>query len=316
MQLRNYLLSFLMALTTIGIAQAGAPPTIMFLPDVNWCTTNNYVDIKERNGRTKYTERFDDAFNQNSDLKNVIVQLNALLGDNGINAKDYTTANQLDDEEEEEEEFYDDKGEELALTPYEQALNKLRPDIIIRLGWDVNKVGFNYTVSYRLEAVDSYSGKSIAQVTGETASQKTTVPLAAVLKNAAAEHMPQFLARLQNHFDDIQTNGREITLSVRVGQNSDIDFDSMIDGKELSTIISDWVNDNTVNHNYSTRSSSSNRIQFEQVRIPFKDANGRVMQAKEFTDLLKRYLANNYQLYSKNATKGLGSGRLYNVKKN
>ena len=249
-----------------------------------------------------------------SDLKNVIVQLNALLGDNGINAKDYTTANELDDEEENEEEFYDDNGEELALTPYEQALNKLRPDIIIRLGWDENKVGFNRSVSYRLEAVDSYSGKSIAQVTGETASQKITIPLAAVLKNAAAEHMPQFLARLQSHFDDIQANGREITLSLRIGQDSDIDFDTMIEGKELSTIITDWVNDNTVNNVYSTRSSSSNRIQFEQMRIPFKDANGRVMQAKEFTDQLKRYLSK-YQIYSKNATKGLGTGRLYNVKR-
>lgn len=315
MKLQKFLLTFLIVLTSIGFSFAGAPPTVMFLPDRTWCTKNNYVDIQERNGKKRYTERYDDAFNMDSDLKNVIVQLNALLGDNGINAKDYTTANELDDEEEDEEEFYDDNGEELALTPYEQALNKLRPDIIIRLGWDENTVGFNRTVSYRLEAVDSYSGKSIAQVTGETAQQKITVPLAAVLKNAAAEHMPQFLARLQAHFDDIQANGREITLSVRIGQNSGVDFDTMIDGKELSTIISDWVNDNTVNHNYSTRSSSANRIQFEQVRIPFKDADGRVMQAKEFTDQLKRHLSN-YQIYSKNATKGLGTGRLYNLKKN
>lgn len=314
MKLKNFLLTLIIALTSIGLSNAGAPPTVMFLPDRTWCTKNNYVDIQERNGKKRYTERYDDAFNMDSDLKNVIVQLNALLGDNGINAKDYTTANELDDEEENEEEFYDDNGEELALTPYEQALNKLRPDIIIRLGWDENKVGFNRSVSYRLEAVDSYSGKSIAQVTGETASQKITIPLAAVLKNAAAEHMPQFLARLQSHFDDIQANGREITLSLRIGQDSDIDFDTMIEGKELSTIITDWVNDNTVNNVYSTRSSSSNRIQFEQMRIPFKDANGRVMQAKEFTDQLKRYLSK-YQIYSKNATKGLGTGRLYNVKR-
>ena len=313
MKFKRFLFILIITLTTIGISQAGAPPTVMFLPDRTWCTKNNFVDIKERNGKKRYTERYDDAFNMDSDLKNVIVQLNALLGDNGINAKDYTTANELDDEEEDEEEFYDDNGEELALTPYEQALNKLRPDIIIRLGWDENKVGFNRSVSYRLEAVDSYSGKSIAQVTGETASQKITIPLAAVLKNAAAEHMPQFLARLQSHFDDIQANGREVTLSLRIGQNSDIDFDTMIDGKELSTIISDWVNDNTVNNVYSTSSSSSNRIQFEQMRIPFKDANGREMRAKEFTDQLKRYLTK-YQIYSKNATKGLGSGRLYNIK--
>lgn len=178
----------------------------------------------------------------------------------------------------------------------------------------MNKVGFNYTMSYRLEAIDSYSGKSIAQVTAETPTMKTTVPVAAALKNAATEHMGAFIGRLQEHFDDLQTNGREITVACRIGNNGNgINFNSEYDGKELSTIISDWMNDNTVNHVYSTRNSSRNRISFEQVRIPFKDSAGRVMQAKEFVDQLKRYLRSNYNLKSENTTKGLGAGRLYDI---
>lgn len=126
--------------------------------------------------------------------------------------------------------------------------------------------------------------------------------------------MPTFVGRLQEHFDDLQENGREITVACRIGDNgSGINFNSEFDGKELSTVISDWMNDNTVNHVYSTRNASRNRLSFEQVRIPFKDANGRVMQAKEFVDGLKRHLRSTCGLKSENTTKGLGAGRLYDI---
>ena len=316
MKLSKIVLSTAVAAVSVLTLNAGAPPTVMFMPDKTWCNANNYVERSERNGKTRITEKYDEAF-LNSDLKNVVVQLNGLMKDNGLPVKDYGATSEIDDEEEMEEEAYNDdtqSGGTMDMTNYEALMNKLRPDIIIKIGWDVNKVGFNYTMSYRLEAIDSYSGKSIAQVTAETPTMKTTVPVAAALKNAATEHMGAFIGRLQEHFDDLQTNGREITVACRIGNNGcGINFNSEYDGKELSTIISDWMNDNTVNHVYSTRNSSRNRISFEQVRIPFKDSAGRVMQAKEFVDQLKRYLRSNYNLKSENTTKGLGAGRLYDI---
>ena len=313
MKLSKIVLSTAVAAVSVLTLNAGAPPTVMFMPDKTWCNANNYVERSERNGKTRITEKYDEAF-LNSDLKNVVVQLNGLMKDNGLPVKDYGATSEIDDEEEMEEEAYNDdtqSGGTMDMTNYEALMNKLRPDIIITIGWDVNKVGFNYTMSYRLEAIDSYSGKSIAQVTAETPTMKTTVPVAAALKNAATEQMCAFIGR---HFDDLQTNGREITVACRIGNNgSGINFNSEYDGKELSTIISDWMNDNTVNHVYSTRNSSRNRISFEQVRIPFKDSAGRVMQAKEFVDQLKRYLRSNYNLKSENTTKGLGAGRLYDI---
>lgn len=316
MKLSKIVLSTAVAAVSVLTLNAGAPPTVMFMPDKTWCNANNYVERSERNGKIRITEKYDEAF-LNSDLKNVVVQLNGLMKDNGLPVKDYGATSEIDDEEEMEEEAYNDdtqSGGTMDMTNYEALMNKLRPDIIIKIGWDVNKVGFNYTMSYRLEAIDSYSGKSIAQVTAETPTMKTTVPVAAALKNAATEHMGAFIGRLQEHFDDLQTNGREITVACRIGNNgSGINFNSEYDGKELSTIISDWMNDNTVNHVYSTRNSSRNRISFEQVRIPFKDSAGRVMQAKEFVDQLKRYLRSNYNLKSENTTKGLGAGRLYDI---
>lgn len=316
MKLLKYLLSTVCGAVCALSSQAGAPPTVMILPDKTWCNENGYVDRTERNGKVRITEKYDEAF-LNSDLTNLKTQLNALMKDNGLPTKDYGASSEIDDEEEMEEEAYSEdsqSGGEMATTDYEMLLSKLRPDILIKVGWNVNKVGFNYTCSYRLEALDSYSGKSIAAVTAETPTLKTTIPVAAAIKNAATQYMSEFVSRLQEHFDDLQENGREITVACRIGNNgSGINFNSEFDGKELSTIISDWMNDNTVNHVYSTRSSSRNRINFEQVRIPFRDANGRTMQAKEFVDQLKRHLRSTCNLKSENTTKGLGAGRLYDI---
>lgn len=304
-----FALSFLMMLS----ANAGDPPTVMFLPDKTWCNANNCVTRSERNGKTRVTENYDEAF-LNSDLKNVVTALNDLLTQYGLKPKAYTEASEIDDDEEAEEELFEgaESGSELDATPYEMALNKLKPDIIVKIGWDDNKVGFNRTVSYRLEAIDSYSGKSIAASTAETPSVKTTIPLGAVLKNAATENMSGFFGKLRDHFDDVQTNGREITLTLRIiGNGSGINFNSEYGGKELNEVIHDWMHDNTVNHAFSQRNATRNRLQYEQIRIPLKDSKGAPYDAHAFVKQLQKHLQSAYGIRAENTTKGLGSGRLY-----
>ena len=105
MTLRKLVLSAAAAIAASLTLNAGAPPTVMFLPDKTWCNANDYVDRSERNGKTRITEKYDEAF-LNSDLKNVVVQLNALMRDNGLPAKEYGTSSELDDEEEMEEDAY------------------------------------------------------------------------------------------------------------------------------------------------------------------------------------------------------------------
>lgn len=300
-------------ISTVAI-NAGAPPTVMFLPDKTWCNTNGFIKTSERNGKTRYSEMYDEAFMQNPELKNVVVQLNGLMKDNGLPTKDYGAQSEIDDEEENEEALYEGEsdGAEMEMTPYEAAMNKLRPDIIIKVGWEVNKVGFNYTLTYRLEAVDSYSGKSVAQVTADTPTTKISVPVSSALKAAATEHMSQFIARMQEHFDDLQANGREITLACRLSPNGGSNFNTEFGGKALGIIISEWLDDNTVNHAYSTRSSTRNRLQFEQVRIPFRNAQGRTMAAKEFAEQLRNHLKT-LGLAGENTTKGIGAARIYDI---
>lgn len=148
----KYLLGAVCGAVCAMTLSAGAPPTVMIVPDKTWCNEKGYVFRTERNGKTRITENYDEAF-LDPDLTNVKTQLNALMKDNGLEAKDQQAASEIDDEEEMEEEAYSEdsqSGGEMASTNYEMLLSKLRPDILIKVGWNINKLGFNYTCSYRL----------------------------------------------------------------------------------------------------------------------------------------------------------------------
>lgn len=312
MNIRNLLLSASLGLATSLAMQAGAPPTVMVLPDKTMCNEQGWGTTSERNGKTRFTEDYDKAF-MSSDLKNVVVKLNDLLKTNGLPPKDFGASSEIDDDEELEEEFFEgaQTGAGMEQNSYDQLLNKLKPDIILKVGWNENKIGFNKRLSYRLEALDSYSGKSIAAVIGNTPDIKVITPNDQVLVNAAAENMNDFTYKLQSHFDDIQENGREVTLTVRILQSSPDNMNSEFNGKELNTIINEWVAENTVNHVFSERNVTRNRQQFEQCRIPLLNSAGKPMQARDWVAQLQKYLKTNYGIVAENATKGLGSGRLY-----
>ncbi len=113
-------------------------------------------------------------------------------------------------------------------------------------------------------------------------------------------------------FDDVQTNGREISLRLRMIDNgSGQKFTDEYDGKELATIITDWVSENTVNHQFTEKQSTRNIMSFDQVRVPLFDERNKPQQAKQWVTKLQNYLKSNYNIISENNSSGLGSGRLY-----
>jgi hypothetical protein len=134
-----------------------------------------------------------------------------------------------------------------------------------------------------------------------------------LLEEAVLSQLDNFNAQLQSHFDDLLTNGREVTLRIQVWDNgSGTDLESEYDGDELGEIIDDWVFKNTVNGRYSKSESSENYMFFEQVRIPLYDANNKPMDTKDFVQQLRKFLKEPpYNLISKADMNGLGAGLLY-----
>ena len=109
------------------------------------------------------------------------------------------------------------------------------------------------------------------------------------------------------HFDDMFANGREIIVRIRKFDSWPDDLETEFGGKELSSVIEDWMTQNTVKGRFSTSDATESMMLFEQVRIPLYDASGKATDARGFLKGLQSFLkAAPYNITNKLTMKGLG----------
>jgi hypothetical protein len=191
-------------------------------------------------------------------------------------------------------------------------LDKIRrvakADIIIEIGWEVAVQGPKKTLTYIMRALDSYSNKQVAGSSGSgNPSYSAAVP--SLLEEAVISRIDEFNARLQEHFDDLFANGREVAFNVLVFDNgSGLDLESEYDGDELADIIDEWMAANTVQGRFTKLAGSETRLVYEQVRIPLFKENGTAMDTEGWARQLRSKLRKEpYMIPVKVIPNGLGS---------
>ena len=77
----KYLLSLiaLMLLIPVGASAQAKKPTIMIFPHDVWMTDHNYMDEITVQGRKKRVPRYEDAFQTDRDINNVVAKYCHLL---------------------------------------------------------------------------------------------------------------------------------------------------------------------------------------------------------------------------------------------
>lgn len=301
----------LAVLTSFGQAKK---PTLMVFPAEPWCNSNGYVVTVDNQGRTTNIPDYERAMSEDIDLVNVVTKIGELMADRGFPVKDLSAQIRQVRNSEVEDEFTRSTASGAALleTPLDQLQRQAKSDIRIEVMWKVNELGPKKSITYTLRGIDSYSDKQVAAAQG-TGAQSFSSEVPVLLEEAVIGKMDNFLAQLQAHFDDMATNGRETILRIQVFDNgSGLSLEDEFNGVELSEIIDEWVNDNTVQHRYSLTDSSEASMLFEQVRIPLYNARGRAMDSRMFARELQKFLASApYNIPSKiKAGGGLGKATL------
>lgn len=289
-----------------------APPKLMIVPDKTWCVEKGYIIETERNGKVRQHEDYDKAL-VDPDFKNVQMAIAQIMAERNFPVVSAEAQAESDDEDEMFDEAFEgaESGSGVQTNAYDELLKRAKPDITLKVGWNVNSAGSLYSADYRIDAVDTYSNKQVAPIAGQTGEVRRTVPLSVALKQTAKNNMDDFCTKLQTYFDDVQNNGREIRLDVRIIDNgAGTTMNQEFGGQELSEIIYNWVSDNTVNHQFSQRSSGRNMARYDQVRIPLKDSAGRPMDASRWVKGLQDKLKS-LGITAENASTGLGAARIY-----
>lgn len=294
----------------ISIAQE-KKPTIMVVPSHAWCNQNGYVTTFDNQGTQETMPDYKAALQNNPDLLLAIGAINTMMADRGYPLKNLESVLKSIDQRTAEQSMMTSKktGAGVAESPMDRLLRTAKADIIMQLTWTINTTGPKQSLTFNLQGLDSYTNKQIAGAQGTGApSFVTEVPV--LLEEAVLTHIDNFCAQLQNYFDDLLANGREIAVDINVFENDNIDLETEFNGKELTEIIDEWMHANTVNHNFNKSDASEYYIQYEQVRIPLYKENGASQDAEGFVRNLRNHLRQNFNIQCRVMNRGLGKAIL------
>lgn len=300
-----------LATTLTGVGQA-KKPTLMILPSDNWSEQRYFMTEFDNQGSKQKVPNYKQAFQEDTELGQVISKIGSLMIDKGFPLKDAEQEIKAIEARNAEDNMTSstNSGSSISESPLDKLKNKAKADIIIQIWWKVTKTDKGKVVSFVLEAFDSYTSKRIAASTGNGSPNNIDI-VPVLLQNAILANIDPFADQLQNHFDDMFNNGREILLTVRKWNSWDKNMETEINDKEITDYVNEWLQKNTVKGRFSMADATENIIRFDQVRIPLYDANNNAIDARQFAQGLQKYFKTTpFNFESKLMTRGLGEAIL------
>jgi len=279
---RFSIILFGLGLSLMAFSQA-KKPTLMVVPSDLYCNQHGYMLSFNNQGTTEMVPDYKKALQNDPQLLTGITVIGQMMADRGFPLKLMEQElKSLNQESAEDALLTSKSGADVAESPVDRLKKTSKSDIILQVTWLVNRTGPKYSLTFNLQGIDAYTNKQIAACQG-TGDPTFSAELPVLIEESIANHLETFTTQLQNHFDDMFENGREITLRVKKWDDSEYDLESEFDGTELSDIIEDWVSANTVKGRFNTTDATENFMYFEQVRIPLFDENQRAMDARRWT---------------------------------
>lgn len=308
----NYILTILLLSCSLTIWGQAKKPTLMVVPSDAWCKQKGYVQTFDNQGTSETVSDYKAAVTADMQLNAVISKINNLMADRGFPLKDLQqTIKSINTDAAEDALITSKNGSQVTESPLDKLRRRAKADIILEIEWFINKTGPKSNVTYNLRGLDAYSNKQVAGAQG-TGKGSFSAEIPVLLEEAVQDHMDIFTQRLQNHFDDMMANGREVTLVFKVFDNgSGLDFESEYEDYELNEIIDNWLSDNCVNHRFNKSDATESMILYEQVRIPLYKDNGAAMDTYSFArDIARFFKKAPYNIPIKTVNKGLGKCEL------
>lgn len=310
--MKKYLSVFILALVFMPLNMvAQKKPTIMILPSDNWCEMRYFMTTYNNQGTKVKTPDYQLAFQQDTEIGPVISKIGGLLTalDYSIKDAEQEIKNINLRTAEDNVTFSKTTSATLVESPLDILKRRIKSDVLIQLSWQMNKEASGRSITFNLEAFDTYTSKRIASSTGTTAASSD--PIHVILEQAVKDRIAEFDALMMKWYQDQQAHGREVVLTIRCWDNWENDLEKEYEGEELTDCIQDWLKSHCVGGNYNLSDGTESFAQFEQVRIPLLDERGNALDARGFATQLRKYLNKPpYNIPAKVMQRGLGEAIL------
>lgn len=283
----------------------GKMPILMVVPSPTWCSANGYM--------TEGVPDYEQALLHNQDLNQAITTLSVRLNQRGFEVKDLNSAlRTMRNEAAEEAVTISQLKDKINETAVDRLRRTAKADIWVEVDWYINELkgGSQQSLTWSMSAIDAYTDIVIGGVSPTTtgASYTSSFQLPIKIESAIQGQFEPFCKTLIDHFRELEQKGRAIKLNILTWEILRDGLQTEIDDLELSEIILNWLDKNTMNGKYGTQdlSPSGNRMTIEQVRIPVVDAKGRDVSTLSWAKGLQKWLMDEYDMESNISTKGLG----------
>lgn len=305
-----FVLALLSCLFSLSL-KAQKKPTIMILPSDNWCEMRYFMTTYDNQGTKVKTPDYQLAFQQDTEIGTVISKVGGLLTalDYSIKDAEQEIKNINLRTAEDNVTYSKTSSASLVESPLDLLKRRIKSDVLIQISWQLNKESAGRSVTFNLEAFDTYTSKRIASSTGTTIASSDPIPV--ILEQAVKERIAEFDALMVKWYANQQAHGREIILTIRCWDNWENDLETEYGGEELTDCIQDWLKSHCVDGNYNLSVCTETFAQFEQVCIPLFDERGNALDARGFATQLRKYLSKPpYNITAKVMQRGLGEAIL------
>lgn len=308
----KYIIFLILVIISIRVFSQAKKPTLMVVPADVWCNKNDFMqEFDDGEGVKKYPN-YRKAFQENSQLREVIATIGSIMQDRGFPLKDLenTLSSNQDDATILSVATSDESGAGISESPVDKLLSTARPDILLSLDYTINKTGPKKTVTFNLQGKDAYTNKQVAAAVGTGAPSMATA-VSQLLQEAVISYMDHFTNSLQTYFDDMFEKGREVKITIQTWDSWEDNLNTFY-GKnddELSLLIEDWMFENVVDGRFNTTIATSTKMVFDPLRMPlYYERNGRqrALDTRTFALNLSKQLRSSYDIESKVISKGLG----------
>jgi len=301
---------------------SGMKPTIMIFPSDGWLKDNGYAKFVDNQGVKTLVPDYASAL-LDKNLNIAISTLDKMVSERGyptVRLAETMKSISQGDAMDNAVEGRDGGAQETSIL--DELLNVAKADITWKVTWSVETNGIQKWVSYGIDALDSYTNKSIG-VANDDGPKCMGASVGALLRQAVTDKMDGFLARHQDHFKNIAENGREIALDFRRFDSFEYYFNDDVEFKgremEFSSLIRGFVGSIAKDRNFSYN-PGENKIGITQLRIEMneevEDLFGggdpviEPMDATKFAKKISSFIKKQFGYPSKVTTLGLGKARI------
>lgn len=301
---------------------SGSKPTIMIFPSDGWLKDNGYAKFVDNQGSKVLVPDYAAAL-LDKNLNIAISTIDKMVSERGYptvrlaeTIKSITQGSAMDNAVE----GRDGGMQETSIL--DELLNVAKADITWKVTWSVETNGIQKWVQYGIDALDSYTNKSIG-VANDEGPKSMSASVGALLRQAVTDKMDGFLARHQDHFKNIVENGREIALDLRRFDSFEYYFNDDVEFKgremEFSDLIRGFVGSIAKDRNFSYN-PGENKIGITQLRIEMNEevedlfgGGDPVIEPNDATKFAKKissFIKKQFGYPSKVTTIGLGKARI------